>query len=125
METFTPVAMLAFVVFTLVNLARYLRAADWNGAVTIVVAWVVGLVACWLFGQSEFGESLVIPGFTVPLGAMSFADLLLAGLVVSSTAQAFNEVKGAIDGNISTAKPQLLDDSSGDTHTETVVVNRP
>lgn len=125
METLAPIAMLAFVIFTLVSLARYVRGGDWNGAITLVVAWVIGVVACWLFGESNVGETLVIPGFSTPLGDMNFADLLLAGLVSSSTATAYNEVTGAIDGHRSTAKPHLVDDSSGDTTTETVVVNRP
>jgi len=112
MESFTPVALLSLVVFTLLNLVRYVRGGltgqGWNGAITIVAAWVVGFIAAWLFGSSDVGASIVIPGFSEPLGTMGVADLILVGLVVASTAGAFNEVTGAVDAQRSTAKPKLV-----------------
>lgn len=114
METVTPVALMAFTVFTLLNLVRYTRGGfagqGWNGTVTIVASWAVGFVAAWVFAESDIGAALVIPGFSQPLGAMGVADLILVGLTVASSAGALNEVRGAIDNTTSTAKPKLVQD---------------
>lgn len=118
MDTATPIALLAFVVFTLLNLVRFVRGGfagqGWNGAITIVSAWVIGFVAAWVFGESDLGASLVIPGFTMPLGDMGGFDRVLAGLAIASTAGAFNELRGALDQSTSTAKPTLVQDSPPD-----------
>lgn len=108
MEAITPVALLSLVVFTIVSLVRYLRGKDWNGAVTVAAVWVAGFIACWLFAESAIGESLVIPGFALPLGAMGIPDLVLVGLAVGSAAVGVNEFRGALDRTTTTAKPKLL-----------------
>ena len=116
METATPIALLAFVVFTLLNLVRFVRGGlsgqGWNGAITIVSAWLIGFVAAWIFGESDVGASLLVPGFSLPLGDMGVFDRILVGLAIASTAGAFNEVRGAIDQTTSTAKPTLVQDSA-------------
>ena len=116
METATPIALLAFVVFTLLNLVRYTRGGfagqGWNGTITILSAWLIGFVAAWVFGESDVGASLVIPGFSEPLGDMGVFDLILVGLAIASTAGAFNELRGAIDQSSSTVKPTLVQDTA-------------
>lgn len=116
MDAVTPIALLSLVVFTLLNLVRFLRGAlagqGWNGVITIVASWVIGVIAAALFGASDIGADLVIPGFTQALGDMGFTDLVLVGLVIASGAGAFNEVRGAIDASSSTAKPSLVPGSS-------------
>lgn len=116
MEIVTPVALLSLVVFTLLNLARFVRGGfagqGWNGAVTLVAAWVIGIVAAVVFGESDVGSSLVIPGFTQTLGEMGFWDRILVGLAIASGAGAFNELRGAIDATSSTAKPRLVQDDA-------------
>lgn len=116
MDAVTPIALLSLVVFTLLNLVRFLRGAlagqGWNGVITIIASWVIGVIAAALFGASDIGADLIIPGFTQPLGDMGLADLILVGLVVASGAGAFNEVRGALDSSSSTTKPTLLPGSS-------------
>ena len=105
-------ALLGFVAFMLLNLVRYIRGGfsgqGWNGAVTIVAGWVVGFVLAWVFGSSDIGGDLVVPGFDIALKDLGITDLILVGLVIASTAGAFNELKGALDDSVSTAKPKLI-----------------
>ncbi len=103
---------MSLVVFTLLNLVRYIRGGltgqGWNGVVTIVAGWVIGSVAAWLFGESDIGAGITVPGFSMPLGDLRFADVILVGLVIASGAGAFNEATGAVDRSRSTAKPKLV-----------------
>lgn len=114
MEAFAPLAALTATVFTVISLLRYLRGRDWNGAFTIVSVWVAGIVVLLLFAQTDWAETLTIPGLAEePLSTLNFASLVVLGLQLGSTATAFNEVRGAIDNTSSTAKPKLVQDGPG------------
>ncbi len=116
MDTATPIALLSFVVFQLLNLVRYTRGGfagqGWNGTITIATSWLIGFAAAWMFGESDIGAALTIPGFAQTLGQMGLVDLVLAGLVVASAAGAFNELKQALDRSDSAVKPHLVPDGT-------------
>ena len=124
MESLTPLLALSFVTYTIINLARYLRARDWNGALTTVAVWVGGFLATLVFAESKIGEGIVLPlTGGLPLGALSTWDMIIVGLAVGSTATVANEFRGAFDNSTSTAKPHLL---TGNTvRTDNVVVDPP
>ena len=103
---FVPLIALALVVKTTVDLLRYLRARDWNGAGTLAVVWLGGFGAALLFAQTGFADGLPVGDST--LGALNVADLIVLGLTLGSAGAGANELFGAIDAHRSTAKPHLL-----------------
>jgi purine-cytosine permease-like protein len=109
MPEFVPLVALGLVVKTTVDILRYLRGRDWNGAGTLLIAWVGGLAAAALFAQTDFADSIAVGDQS--LGALNAASLVVFGLVLGSVGANANELFGAIDQNRSTAKPHLVDDT--------------
>lgn len=92
---FVPLVALGLVVYTLTNFAKYLMNRQWNAAATVILGWAVGSAAVFLFGATDFAD-------TVTVGGQSLADLggwskVLVGLVVASGAVAFYDAKRAVD----------------------------
>lgn len=108
MDAITPIALLTFAVFTLVNLVRYLRGRDWNGVLTIVLSWIAGVIVVLLFGASRLGEGVTVPGLEVTFGDLGVFDAVFVGLLMASTAGAFNEFNKARDNTQSVDKPPLV-----------------
>ncbi len=102
-----PLAALGLVVKTTVDILRYLRGKDWNGAGTLLIAWVGGLLAAVLFANTDFADSIQVGDQT--LGQLNLASLVVIGLTIGSVGAGFNELTGALDANRSTAKPHLVE----------------
>jgi hypothetical protein len=98
---FVPILVLGLVVYTLTNLLKYLRARDWNGVLTLLGAWVVGFLAVWLVGSTDWGATI------------SVAEKVLAGLVVASAAATTADLKKAFDGTDTATKPPLVPPKAG------------
>lgn len=79
-----------------------------SGIVTQILAWVGAIAVVMLFARSDFGETVEIPGSTLTLDTLNVFSLILVGLMVGSAASAAVDVKQAIDGRDSSAKPPLL-----------------
>jgi hypothetical protein len=107
---FVPLVALGLVVKTTVDILRYLKGRDWNGAGTLLIAWVGGLAAAALFAQTDWADGLMIGDQN--LGALNAASLVVFGLVLGSAGAFANEFNAARDSNRSTAKPHLVDDST-------------
>lgn len=106
--TFTTVAAVGAVIYTAVNLLKYLRARDWNGVVTLLVAAVIGIgIACWM-ANSDLTETLTPIEGGVPLKDMDFGSLALFGIALSSTFSVVTDFRKAFDASDSAAKPSLL-----------------
>lgn len=106
-SVFAPISLIA-VVIAGVNLLKYIRARDWNAVVTYVAVFIVLVLVLWLYGNSEFGRSAVLPGSAIPLENFGFADLLIAGLAYSGPAIVTWDLFGAIDNSRTTNTPPLL-----------------
>jgi purine-cytosine permease-like protein len=110
MPEFVPLVALGLVVKTTVDILRYLRGRDWNGAATLLIAWVGGLAAAALFAQTDFADSIVVGDQS--LGALNAASLVVFGLVLGSVGANANELFGAIDQHRNTSKPKLVADTT-------------
>jgi len=104
---FVPILVLGLVVYTLTNLVKYARNGDWNGVVTLLAGWVIGIIAVWLVGATDWGSSITVGG-TKTLDLLSWAEKVLAGLVVVSTGSAFYDLKKSFDNTDSAHTPVLL-----------------
>lgn len=110
--TFTTIALVGIVLYTVVNLISFVRAKDWNGVLKIVLSFVGGFLVVLLMANAELTENLrpVTDGPTV--GDMDFASLLMLGIGFGSIAPALADARKAFDGSDSAAKPPLVDGAS-------------
>lgn len=107
MLDFVPLVALALVVKTTVDILRYVKGQDWNGAVTLLIAWLAGFAAAALFAQTDFADAIAVGDQT--LGNLNAASLIVIGLTLGSAGAFANEFNAARDTNRSTAKPHLVD----------------
>lgn len=106
MDDFLPFAALSGLVVQVINFLKYLRARDWNGSLTTLTVWVAGVVGIFLAAESDYAASFDFGG--VNLADMNSWTKLFVGLTVGAAGSAFVEVKKALDGNDSAAKPDLF-----------------
>lgn len=78
-----------------------------SAVVTQTLSWVGGVLAVLLYGNSDFADTVTIGGKNLAL--VSGATLVLVGIVLGSMASAVVDIKQAVDGNDSAAKPRLID----------------
>lgn len=104
---FVPMAALALLVYQGMKFLRGLLGRDWNTVVTILVAWVVGVVALVLVAQTDFAGGIAVGDFT--LATLNGASLVFVGLTIASLGSGFNDVIGAVDNHRSTRLPHLIE----------------
>lgn len=85
----------------LANLSTHVSAT-----LTQILAWVGGIVATALYANSDFGESVAVGANT--LDKLSGPTLVIIGMMAASAASLLVDVKQAIDGADTAAKPPLL-----------------
>jgi len=105
--SFVPILVLGLVVYTLTNLVKYVRAADWNGVITLLTGWIIGVAAVWLVGATVWGETITVGG-TQSLSLLSAPEKLLVGLVVVSAASGLYDLKKSFDNTDSASTPPLV-----------------
>lgn len=111
--TFTTVAALGAVIYTAVNLLKYLRAGNWNGVLTLLVAAVLGiLIALWAANSDITGPLSPIEGGPT-LADMDFGSLALFGVALSSTFSVVTDFRKAFDNSDTASKPPLIPASPG------------
>jgi hypothetical protein len=98
---------LAALVLTLVDFLKNLTSgkAGLNAVVTQLCAWVAGLVAVFLYAESELGDGIAIG--TTTLDHADFATKVIVGLAVASIASTFVKLTKSIDNSDSNKQPPL------------------
>lgn len=113
MEVLTPVILLGSLGFMLMNLIKYVRAGDWNSAVTTIVVWFVGFVLVAVAAHSGLTESTPVPGLSdVTFGSLDTWSQVLLGASILSVLGVVNQGFKAIDNSQSAATPSLLPPST-------------
>ena len=102
----TPVVLLGTLVFTFVNLLRFLLARNWSAVITQVIAWLAGVVGVFVFRATQFAGGIKV-GDT-PLDKLNFWSTFLLGLLATSLLSTVNEIKKAIDNKDTARIPALL-----------------
>jgi hypothetical protein len=77
-----------------------------SGVITQALAWIAACCAVFLFGESQFGDTVTIAGLN--LETMDTPTKLLFGLALGSTASVLVDFKQAFDNSDSNSKPPLL-----------------
>lgn len=108
MESFIVAAAIPFLAGKAIELLKYLKNKDWNGAVTLVSVWVAGIVALVIAAAAEVTETFVVPGTTIPLGSLDGPSLVLLGMTLTSITSTVYDFKKALDSTDSAKQPPLI-----------------
>lgn len=108
MPEVTALALLVGALYAVQNLLRYAKAADWNGVIGILLAFVGGLVVVVLGAHSDATAALHLIKGGPSLGALDGGGQILLGISVGSAGTVLADVRNALDGSTSAAKPPIV-----------------
>lgn len=105
---FAPAVALAALVWQVIDFLRELTNVKQNksAVVTQLSAWIAGLAVVMLAAQSDLFNGFQIGDFA--LRNLNIGSQVFFGLIISSLASTGVDIKQAIDGRDSSAKPPLL-----------------
>lgn len=103
---FVPALAMAALTFKVVDFLRYLRAADLNGALTQLCAWVAGVIVVLLVARTSWADGIAVGDMN--LGTLNFWSLVFYGLAAGSAASVAKDTLKAVDNTNSAAIPTLL-----------------
>jgi len=106
MDTFVAsVAMLALIK-KFIDFSKYVTAKDINGAVTQLFVWAAGVLAVFLYANTDWAETITYGALT--LADMNGASLIALGLGLASTASLTTDFIKSRDESDSAAMPPLI-----------------
>lgn len=108
METVVSFLVLGTLAGKIVELLKYIKAKDTNGAFTLLSVWVAGFVVLVLGANASAFEMLMVPGMEVPLGQLNWASLVLVGMSLTSFVSFGYDFKKALDGSDTAKQPSLF-----------------
>jgi hypothetical protein len=100
-----PIALIGALIYTLINLVRYVLGGDFNGAITIVTGFVIGIVVVMLVSQASITNGFTFNGQT--LSDLDLWSKIIIGLLATSLFSVVNDLKKAFDGTDSARVPSL------------------
>lgn len=103
---FVPALAMAALIYKVIDFCRYLRAADVNGVLTQLAAWIAGVLVVLLVAQTDWANGIGVGDKN--LGMLSFWSLVFFGLTVGSGASLVKDTVKAVDNTNSAAIPVLL-----------------
>lgn len=112
MEQALILTSIAFLGNKIIELIKYLRARDTNGAVTLLSIHITGVLVMLVAAEAEITETLVIPGMTQAIGTIDLLSVIFIGLVFSSLTSKLYDFQKAVDNSDSAVQPSLLSDSN-------------
>lgn len=103
------VGMLA-VVWKVIDFLRLLAhfGRERSAVVTQLLVWLGAIVVVFVYAQSQLGD-FTIPGTELLLSDANVWTLIVLALAIGSTASVAVDIKQAVDGSDSAAKPPLLE----------------
>lgn len=107
LQGITGVIGLVALVWKFIDFLKQLTPPDknYNAAITQVVVWVSGIAAVFLFGASQFGDSVSVGAHS--LDKMDTPTKLILGLMIGSIASSTVDFKQAFDNTDSSKQPPL------------------
>lgn len=106
MTDFVPLAAGLALIYSSVNLLKYLKAGDVNAVVTQLVVWAAGVGVFALLAATNWADGIKVG--ELALGQLNFASLVLVGVSAGSAASVGFDVKKAIDKSDSAHTPPLV-----------------
>lgn len=106
--TFTAVALMVSALYAFQNLARFLKAKDWNGTVGILLAAATGIAAVVLAAHSSATAALHMITNGPALGALDGGSQILLGIAVGSAGTVLADLRKAFDNSATAEKPPIV-----------------
>lgn len=106
--TFTAIALMVAALYAFQNLARYVKAKDWNGTLGILIAALSGIAVVALAANSDATAGLHLIDGGKALGNLDAGSIVLLGVSVGSAGTVLADVKSAIDNKGSAVKPPIV-----------------
>jgi len=98
------------VVLKLVDFIKYARNGDWNGVLTLLTGWLAGLVAVFVFVQTEWADEITIGSET--LDQLTVWSKVVFAFAASSVAAVLYDFKKAVDNTDTASTPKMQGGSS-------------
>lgn len=108
---FMPLLSAIALVAVVIDVARSARGRDWNGVITPLVAWGVGVLVAFVLGESDFGEGIPLGDSGHTFASVNGFSLVLVGFALGSLASKGVDLLKAIDNTDSQSRPSLVSDS--------------
>lgn len=105
METVGIVGLVA-IIWKLVDFAKFLANANWNGAITQATVWLSAIAVALLAREAEPFSTIGVLGTT--FGELDLAAIVLLALGLGSTASGLVDFKNAFDNTASAAVGPLM-----------------
>jgi hypothetical protein len=103
---FIPTLAMAALTLKVIDFLRYARAADMNGCLTQLSAWIAGVVVVLLAAQTDWAAGINIGDRN--LHVLGFWSLVFYGLSAGSGASIAKDALKAVDNTNSAAIPTLV-----------------
>jgi hypothetical protein len=105
-DALTAAVLFGAFVLKLVDFIKSAAAGDRNGLATIVIGWAAGIVAVFVFTLTQWADEVRIGDET--LQDLTGPSKIVLGLVATSVAAYFYDVKKALDRTDTASTPRLL-----------------
>ena len=93
----------------IIDVFKYLRNRNFNGALTQVGVWAAGIGVFSVAAAADVFNAVEVPGTGLTFGQLDGGTLVFLGLSASSFLSVFGiDIKKAIDGSDSAAMPKLF-----------------
>lgn len=103
---FVPSVAMIVLTLKIIDFLRYARAADLNGVLTQLSAWVAGVLVVLLAAQTDWAAGINIGDKN--LHTLGFWSLVFYGLSAGSSASLAKDTLKAVDNSNSAAIPTLV-----------------
>lgn len=103
---FVPLLAMTALIISAINLVKFLRAQDWNGVVTTLAVWLMGVAVVGLAAQTDFAGGITMGDYT--LDRLNGWSLVFVGLNFGGTATTVTGFRKAIDSTDSASTPKLI-----------------
>lgn len=121
MPDLSPLVIIGALIFSLMNLVRWVLARDWSPVINQVAAYVVGLLVIVLVRGSSLAKTFeVAPGHT--LASLNTYDVIVIGLLATSIFSPVVQAIKAIDRSQSAFVPSLFKPAPAPTVVTTATV---
>lgn len=105
---FLPLVAAVALVAVLIDIARSLRARDWNGVITPLAAMAAGTLVAWVVGESDFGADVPLGDTGHTFGSVNGFSLVLVGFALGAVASKSVDALKAVDQGDSQKRPPLI-----------------
>ncbi len=104
---FVPLLAIGALTKKLVDLVKAVRTGDINGAVTMLVVAVAGILSVWVGSRTAWASTITLGG--KQLGDLSFLSIVFVGVNVASFGALFGyDIPSQLDRSLTSTRRELV-----------------